>query len=613
MNGEWQYRGIADGINVIRETIIRCNVILGTMATSMEPALQEYHQVLAESRRLQGVVEHLLGKKIFTSFCASCLVHDADDAHKKDDTGVMYAFRCTRKGRPKALVDRALNQVKAYCDVLKNLADDLEAKGWKAASGGVEVKVVEEYVEEPTSTGVEELKKEIERREAERVVCEREMEEMREELSGAKKMIDSLKLQLSHESVRPKTTGLPTTGLSTATPTGGRDRRRRTGDADEEVLPASSASTYVTSTASSTSYAAATTSFPTMARHGSTSATGIAPSSTSTGLPRPTITPRGTPVSAQQRLKLIADSKRVISVTIDETSDVVNFVLSLNSLQSSIRDFFGSEDDHTKILCANAHFLGNIKITGDQILEIMGDNGEYDFEVFFEKVFKMSFPSPDTALDCGFRKISQNYPTPTTIVGYARRFRVFVDKLGLKLRSQYLKFIEGLSNSEVRASILRYPYHTLAFNDLVEYAVGLENSLSAVKTQSVQVKVCHEQYADEEDVECVLKIMGKSLKDYQSALSSKGLGRGKRCYNCFSGDHFAKACRSTVCRFCRVPTDKAGHLSIFCPKCPKDLRRYMEERKQFNIEQGSSSKYGAEGDRYHEEVVEFSFDHNDLD
>ena len=91
--------------------------------------MQEYHQVLAESRRLQGVVEHLLGKKIFASFCASCLVHDADDAHKKDDTGVMYAFRCTRKGRPKALVDRALTQVKAYCDVLKNLADDLEAKG----------------------------------------------------------------------------------------------------------------------------------------------------------------------------------------------------------------------------------------------------------------------------------------------------------------------------------------------------------------------------------------------------------------------------------------------------------------------------------------------------
>ena len=286
------------------------------------------------------------------------------------------------------------------------------------------------------------------------------------------------------------------------------------------------------------------------------------------------------------------------------------------------------------MLCTNAHFVGNVKISGDQVLAMMTETGMYDLSRFCDRVFKLSFPSYETSLTCGFRKISQQYPTPTTIVGYARRFRVFTDKLEIKIKSNFLKFIEGLTNSDVRNSLLRYPYGTLEFNELVEYAVGLQNSLSAAKMTATNVNSCREseceracgracnrasERANEEDFgnEYVYKIMGKSISQYNDTLTRKGV-RSKVCFNCLSQSHLSTSCRAKNCKFCMQPTEKAGHLSLMCPRCPSNLTRYVEEREKFNKEwkqkmeeRKAQVKYGNETEEV--ELADFHFDEDDID
>ena len=288
-------------------------------------------------------------------------------------------------------------------------------------------------------------------------------------------------------------------------------------------------------------------------------------------------------------LRLVSDSVRVIKVTIGPQTDVIEHLLEVDSLKSSILDFFNSESEETKCLVAKAHLMNSLKNTGDMIMKGMSAKGVFDLELFFEQLFAMSFPAPESALDIGFRKISQSYPTPTTIVEYSRRFVVFCEKLKLSLKSNTLKFIEGITNSEVRSSLMRYPYQTMEFPDLVSYAVGLQNTLSVAKKQEKAFLGISE--GDETDI--IGKIFDKPLKDYTDVLTKQNI-KGKFCWNCFKGSHLSIDCRTKSCRFCFETNARCGHLSLLCPKRPRDLKKYVEERADKRYTQAMAGEEAEE-------------------
>ena len=554
-------------------------------------------------------------------------------------------------------VDRAILQMRAHVGMLKEFINDLGKTGWELGTAEGRVKEVERWEEEGTSSDeVEQLRARVAELEKDRRDLMNNFDNVQEKLRAARMIVDSLRTQVAVDQSKPTTAAAPT---STAAPT--------TTPPDVRPKEHGAAATFgvfgtPTAVASAPIQGAAAPIPP--PRASTTSAATVTnptqvPLPTPPGAATPPIAPQHPPRAptppmvhqrqfpafqaqgaqyrggqnvspAATRIRLIADSKRVISVNVCESNDVVEFVLAMSSLQSSIEEYFGEEDEHTKVLCANAHFVGNVKISGDQVLSMMSDEGLHDLSIFCDRVFKYSFPSYETSLTCGFRKISQQYPTPTTIVGYARRFKVFTDKLEIKLKSHFLKFIEGLSHSDVRNSLLRYPYGTMSFNQLVEYAVGLQNSLSATKMSGVSVnsgregdqgtaseRACGQTSEGGFENDFVYKIMGKSITQYGEAMTRKGLGRMKVCFNCLSQSHLSVNCRSKSCKFCFLTTEKAGHLSILCPKCPSNLTRYVEEREKYNRdykqkmdEKRAQVRYGNEPEG---ELTDFNFDQDDVD
>ena len=130
----------------------------------------------------------------------------------------------------------------------------------------------------------------------------------------------------------------------------------------------------------------------------------------------------------------------------------------------------------------------------------------------------------------------------------------------------------------------------------------------------------HGERASEGDLEndFVYKIMGKSITQYGEVMQRKGLGRMKVCFNCLSPSHLSVNCKAKNCKFCYQTTEKAGHLSIMCPKCPPNLTRYVEEREKFNREyrqkmeeKRAQVRYGNDPEEV--ELANYNFDENDVD
>ena len=83
----------------------------------------------------------------------------------------------------------------------------------------------------------------------------------------------------------------------------------------------------------------------------------------------------------------------------------------------------------------------------------------------------------------------------------------------------------------------------------------------------------------------------------------KGLAGFKGCFNCFSEQHRAGACRMKTCKFCNVPNEKAQHYSIMCKKAPKSLVQFMSEKEKERLRregqrQGTGVRVAQTGGTY---------------
>ena len=322
--------------------------------------------------------------------------------------------------------------------------------------------------------------------------------------------------------------------------------------------------------------------------------------------------------------QILSSSAKVIRQKITRTSDIVAFSDQLERLESSIVDAYPDTHEKLKIQIALNQLDDSIRSEGDSIFETCKENGYYCLNSFLREIFSFSFPSPQTSLNTAFENLTQNHPERTSITDYARRFRSIINKLKYSLDGFKAKFVEGLSNSELKGALRRSNWEVLSFQELVALAVAIEANLTKEKHSS---KVLYTGAGDgtreERELQCggfcgmggtkekdkegedVLLIMGIPLRRYFETADKHGLAN--RCFNCFAGSHRVGACIRKNCKFCEKPTSDARHYSLLCPRAPKSFHKFIEARTQAKQQAAKVEKA-----RFAEDYMDYNFDSDSM-
>ena len=394
---------------------------------------------------------------------------------------------------------------------------------------------------------------------------------------------------------------------------GGTSREGATGPATHEAVGAT-ASTSTAPTATSTAFPATASSTLTPSR--------VAAGDLRTRLDRLTeTTPRtedlyieeedSTPVPAgrrrgasdpnKERLQKLANCNKVVKIKLGEENDIILFLDTAARLQSAIEDLYSGETEKFRIMIALACMEPKIRGEAESIYETARLSDIYNLSEFFQNLFKLIFPAPNSTLEIGFRTLTQNNPKGS-ITDYARRFRMICKLLNFSLMTHINKFIEGLASGEVKAALRRTNLEGMEFGAVVTLAVGITNNLSFEKSNMSKIFAGRERegssggYGDslstgerifgrsapnfgdeEEEDDKINKIMGVAFSTYKKASEKLGVSG---CYNCFQ-KHRAFDCPLKSCKFCKQPTSKVQHFSIICPNCPSKLDMYHKQRNDW--------------------------------
>ena len=302
-------------------------------------------------------------------------------------------------------------------------------------------------------------------------------------------------------------------------------------------------------------------------------------------------------------LQTIIQSAKLIKVKFEATDDIVKYVDGQSNLSGAIKEYFGRETNQLKIQIAIFHLGEELKKDAQFVYDNMKTLAQFDLDQFFEGLFEMNFPSPNSSLQLGYSKLTQNFPTKRTIVEYARTFRCFVNMLKWDLNTQINKFLEGLTCSDVKSALRRHKLGGMAFNDMVSLAVDINNNLNLEKNVS-RALVLGEDGGTEEELGHVYKIFETPFSHYKDKARKHGLGDG--CWNCFSGNHRSITCQKRSCKFCDRPTNVVKHYSLLCPKAPKNFDNFIIQRNKAELMRTANVKVA-------EDIVEWQFDDTDFD
>ena len=226
-------------------------------------------------------------------------------------------------------------------------------------------------------------------------------------------------------------------------------------------------------------------------------------------------------------------------------------------------------------------------------------------------LFSINFPSPWSSLDLAFRGLKQG---DLSVVDYARRFKLFVSKLELNLKGQVNKFLMGLRDPNLRSALYKQNLEDLEFDALVRWAVSLTNNLKLEKVSAGAVGACKEWNGDETclkmmedmDGDGSYKIMGVSLGKYLKAAEEKGVKL--RCFNCFGMGHGSLQCGLKMCKFCEKGVNQVSHYSLLCPRAPKNLAKFLEQRDLSKTRKFEKQNVVCIPDDF----VEFNFESDEL-
>ena len=303
-------------------------------------------------------------------------------------------------------------------------------------------------------------------------------------------------------------------------------------------------------------------------------------------------------------LQTIIQSSKLIKVKFEATDDIVKYVDGQSNLSNAIKEYFGRETSQLKIQIAIFHMGEELKKDAQFVYDNMKTIAHFDLDQFFTGLFEMNFPSPNSSLQLGYSKLTQNFPTKRTIIEYARTFRCFVNMLKWELNTQINKFLEGLSCADVKSALRRHKLGGMAFNDLVSLAVDINNNLNLEKNTS-RTLILEEENDKGTDFDMTLKIFNTDFRDYKEKAMRHNLGNGS-CWNCFSDGHRSITCQKRSCKFCDRPTSVVRHYSLLCPKAPEKLDNFLTQRKKAEAMRRPNVKMV-------EDTVEWQFDETDFD
>ena len=315
--------------------------------------------------------------------------------------------------------------------------------------------------------------------------------------------------------------------------------------------------------------------------------------------------------SEKKEQQVLINSTKLIKVTLKSKDDVVEFLENVEMLVQAIQEFYGGESDETKIKIALLHMGSEVKIDGDVVFKELKNEGVYDLKMFMERLFALNFPSPWSSLDLAFRELKQG---ESTIIEYSRKFRLFVGKLELNLKAQKNRFLAGLRDGRVRQSMYKQNIELLDFDSLVRWCVTLTNNMKLDQPSFNVFKGEERERCEgertlvvedkDEGLDACMKIMGVSLGQYWKVAEERGVS--KRCFQCFSDKHGATQCPLKICKFCDKEVRVAQHYSVMCPKCPNNLKKFLEARDKAKFNRGANSV------RFADDYDDYQFDSEEL-
>ena len=301
------------------------------------------------------------------------------------------------------------------------------------------------------------------------------------------------------------------------------------------------------------------------------------PSTSSRGSSRPDVR------EEDRRMKLLMSSTKLIKCILKSGRNIVDYMVEANTLYESIEEFFGGEGEDLKIKVALLHMDEVMRTDADEVYRNLRVVGVYDLKGFMAGLFSLNYPSPWSSLDLAFRGLKQG---ELSIIDYSRRFKLFVGQLELNLKGQVNKFLLGLKDANLRSSLYKQNLDEMEFDQIVKWAVTLSNNLKVERGMGASVSACVEFDLDETclvmgemDLECSYKVMGVPLGNYLRAAEDKGVKL--RCFNCFGSGHGAVECGLKTCKFCEKDPKKVKHYSLMCPKCPRNLGKFLDERDKY--------------------------------
>ena len=309
------------------------------------------------------------------------------------------------------------------------------------------------------------------------------------------------------------------------------------------------------------------------------------PSTSSRGSSRPDVR------EEDRRMKLLMSSTKLIKCILKSGRNIVDYMVEANTLYESIEEFFGGEGEDLKIKVALLHMDEIMRTDADEVYRNLRVVGVYDLKGFMAGLFSLNYPSPWSSLDLAFRSLKQG---ELSIIDYSRRFKLFVGQLELNLKGQVNKFLLGLKDANLRSSLYKQNLDEMEFDQIVKWAVTLSNNLKVERGMGASVSSCVEFDLDETclimgemDLEYAYKVMGVPLGTYLKAAEDKNVKL--RCFNCFGSGHGAVECGLKACKFCGKDPKKVKHYSLMCPKCPRNLEKFLDERDKYKNSRAAQS------------------------
>jgi hypothetical protein len=308
---------------------------------------------------------------------------------------------------------------------------------------------------------------------------------------------------------------------------------------------------------------------------------------------------------APQPRRLILESQKLINITINESEELTDFLTNISALKSAVLEHYGMETEKVQCQVVKNHLKGQVRAAGDRIYDSMSVTMHYDLERYMQTLFQLSFPSSNTALEQGFKKLKQSR---STMIQYGQKHIIYCDHLERNLDSQNQKWIEGLNSENIKQALLRGRFSSLEFQELLTYACELEHAGLHTQPQTYALKINTEIRGGADDEECEDQMgTGFCLDESEEIVNefSTGLVNGLReegarkrlpsecCFQCFRKGHMIKHCKKFSCYFCAK--NIKHHVSLSCDRCPDDLIPFLKDLAQKFKEAKENPSRGAMG------------------